>query len=98
MAGRSPLPTFEDSVDLPADGQGVERRAQSGRILELTALLGFRRQHATGQFIVDFYWSPARLAIEIHGQRTVSERVSDGLVVSSYPIQALPRPSAGRSA
>ena len=53
----------------------LRRRATSSEVILWEALRGrqcagmkFRRQHAVGPFIVDFYCSSARLVVEIDGE------------------------------
>ena len=63
--------------------------------------LRFRRQHAAGQYVLDFYCAPARLAIEVDGEahnrgdrpeRDVTRDawlVARGIYVLRYPAREM---------
>ncbi len=52
--------------------------------------LRFRRQHAAGPYVLDFYCAPARLAIEVdgeahnHGNRPERDAARDAWLVAQY--------------
>ncbi|MEG3160020.1 endonuclease domain-containing protein [Sphingomonas sp. LB2R24] len=60
--------------------------------------LRFRRQHAAGPYVLDFYCAPARLAIEVdgeahnHGNRPQRDAARDACLVSQN-IQVLRYPA-----
>jgi very-short-patch-repair endonuclease len=69
---------FKDIAPKPAPG-GVQRARKQRREMTLPEVLlwrllrqrphglKFRRQHETGEYVLDFYCSDARLAIEVDG-------------------------------
>ena len=52
--------------------------------------LRFRKQHAAGPYVLDFYCAPARLAIEVdgeshnHGNRPERDATRDGWLVAQH--------------
>jgi len=62
------------------------------------ACLRFRRQHAAGRYVLDFYCAPARLAIEVdgeahnHGDRPERDAARDAWIIAQN-IQVLRYPA-----
>ena len=62
--------------------------------------LRFRRQHSAGDYVLDFYCAPARLAIEVDGEahargdRPVRDAVRDGWL-ETQGVQVLRCPAIG---
>ena len=60
--------------------------------------LRFRRQHAAGRYVLDFYCAPARLAIEVdgeahnHGDRPERDAARDAWIIAQN-IQVLRYPA-----
>ncbi len=48
----------------------------------------FRRQHAVGQFIIDFYCSPLKLGIEVDGNHFVITKIQHTILQLPPPPRA----------
>jgi very-short-patch-repair endonuclease len=52
--------------------------------------LRFRRQHAAGRYVLDFYCAPARLAIEVDGEaHNHGDRPERDIQVLRYPAREM---------
>ena len=101
---------FKDIAPKPKPG-GVQRARQQRRRMTLPEVLlwrllrlrphglKFRRQHETGEYVLDFYCSDARLAIEVDGmvhdnaEQAAHDRARDAWL-QSHDIETLRVPAA----